>query len=192
MAAKSFYDSRYNSLVNTASHITGPDLLLLLIFMRNNQAWERSPKKTVIFGFPADLSVQLSALEISSLGRQNSSCQEQNSREDIIQRHNLLSPKLSGISHAFHTGGFLWKIQEMKLRKSNFILSFHLYPHIFYSLLLYLLTPLPLLFASSSSYYISLILILLLFYYQVTFFPRDKIYVHKIKMVCRISVSKQL
>ena len=73
-------------------------------FMWNNQVWERSPKKTVIIGFPADLRDDPSALEIGSLGRQTSSFQEQNSREDIIQRYtNIFSPKLSGISHVFHT-----------------------------------------------------------------------------------------
>jgi len=45
----------------------------------------------------------------------------------------------------------------------------------FYSPLLYLLYPLPLLSVSSSSYYISFVLILLLLYYLATLFPRDKI-----------------
>jgi len=83
-------------------------------------------------------------------------------------------------------------MQEMKTEKIKFYFMLPFLSTYFYSLPLYLLTPLPLLSASSSSYYISFVLIPLLFYYQVTFFPRDKIYVYKIKMACHIPVFEQL
>jgi len=77
MAAKSFYVFWYNPPVNKASHITEPDLLLLLfIFLCETARYEKDLQKTVIIGFPADLSVHPSALEIGSVGRETSSCQE--------------------------------------------------------------------------------------------------------------------
>ena len=98
---------------STRRHVS-QNLTYYYSFLCETTRFEKDlPKKPVIIGFPADLSVHPSAFEIGSLGRQNSSCQEQNSREDIIQRYiNLFSPKLSGISHAFHTDVFYEKYKK--------------------------------------------------------------------------------